>query len=120
MHQQWPWFKSNLDLIEMLLSKTEPAIAAHYDEVLVSDSVTAVRSQAQQNGNPEVAEDERALINLGASLRDQLSATETAVLKVTGNSSVEAAVSTPPAGHATGNASRVLKCFLRVFTQLLS
>ena len=92
MHQQWPWFKSNLDLIEMLLSKTEPAIAAHYDEVLVSDSATAVRSQVHQNEKCEV-EDERALIHLGASLRDQLSATETAVLKVTGNSSVEAAVS---------------------------
>ncbi|KAH8065368.1 phosphoenolpyruvate carboxylase [Aureococcus anophagefferens] len=35
MYEEWPWFKTNVDLIETLLAKLEPEIAKHYDAVLV-------------------------------------------------------------------------------------
>lgn len=35
MYHKWPFFQSTLDLIEMVLAKAEPSIAARYDEVLV-------------------------------------------------------------------------------------
>ena len=80
-------FQSNLDLIEMLLSKTEPAIAAHYDNILVGGhSPESEVGDGEKNGE-KVA----ALVGLGASLRGQLAATEAAVLNVTGNESVESA-----------------------------
>ena len=84
MHEQWPWFQSNLDLIEMLLAKTEPAIAAHYDAVLVGGT---------EDDSEEGIEKMSDLTNLGSSLRDRLAQTEQAVLKVTGSASVEAACS---------------------------
>ena len=86
MHAQWPWFQSNLDLIEMLLSKTEPAIAAHYDDTLIGNF-----AEAAVGGGDNIGEKAGALVELGISLRDQLSATEDAVLKVTGNKTVESA-----------------------------
>ncbi len=90
MHTEWPWFQSNLDLIEMLLSKSEPAIAAHYDNVLVG-SGAAARDAGGGGGDAMDADKEAALAALGASLRERLAMTEAAVLKVTGNDSVEAA-----------------------------
>ena len=84
MHKQWPWFQSNLDLIEMLLAKTEPAIAAHYDDVLVNSAADA----STENGDKS-----SQLQTLGSSLRDRLAHTEQAVLKVTGSESVESACS---------------------------
>ena len=88
MHANWPWFQSNLDLIQMLLSKTEPAIAAHYDKTLVASSADAELADGMSK-----CENATALMKLGISLRNQLSETEAAVLKVTGNESVESAVS---------------------------
>ncbi len=35
MTRSWPFFKSTLDLIDMVLAKTEPQIFARYDEALV-------------------------------------------------------------------------------------
>jgi phosphoenolpyruvate carboxylase len=36
MYRDWPMFHATLDLIEMVLAKAEPDIAAHYDRYLVS------------------------------------------------------------------------------------
>ena len=70
----------------MLLSKTEPAIAAHYDDTLIGNF-----AEAAVGGGDIIGEKAGALVELGISLRDQLSATEDAVLKVTGNKTVESA-----------------------------
>lgn len=36
MYKEWPFFRSTVDLIEMVLGKADAPIAKHYDEVLVS------------------------------------------------------------------------------------
>ncbi len=63
MYQHWPFFRSTVDLIEMVLSKADPAPSEGYDKGLVP---------------PE-------LHSLGAELRAALQKTEEAVLKVSGN-----------------------------------
>ena len=62
MYREWPFFRSTLDLIEMVLAKTDSRIAAHYDQVLASPD----------------------LQKLGAELRDRLCKTTASVLTVTG------------------------------------
>jgi len=37
MYKEWGSFKTTVDLVEMVLAKSEPAIAAHYEGELVSD-----------------------------------------------------------------------------------
>jgi len=37
--KEWPFFRSLLDLLEMVLAKADPDIAAYYDRVLVSDDL---------------------------------------------------------------------------------
>jgi len=65
MYARWPWFRTNVDLIETTLAKTEPAVAAHYERLLV-----------------DPADENLAL--LGADLRARLAATTEAVLRVSG------------------------------------
>lgn len=36
MYEEWPFFQSTMDLIEMILAKADMRIAAMYDSVLVS------------------------------------------------------------------------------------
>lgn len=38
MYREWPFFQCTIDLIEMVLAKSDLSIAKHYDEVLVSPS----------------------------------------------------------------------------------
>ncbi|PNW85106.1 hypothetical protein CHLRE_03g171950v5 [Chlamydomonas reinhardtii] len=64
MYREWPFFGSTVDLIEMILAKTDPRIAALYEEVLVND--------------PEEKK-------LGAELRERLQRCQGAILKVTGH-----------------------------------
>jgi phosphoenolpyruvate carboxylase len=40
--KDWPFFRSLLDLLEMVLSKADPDIAAYYDRVLVPDELRAL------------------------------------------------------------------------------
>jgi phosphoenolpyruvate carboxylase len=40
--KEWPFFRSLLDLLEMVLSKADPDIAAYYDRVLVPDELKAL------------------------------------------------------------------------------
>lgn len=60
MYRDWRWFRSTINLIQMVLAKAEPGIAAHYDRVLVPDD----------------------LRELGDELRQRLAATRSAVLRV--------------------------------------
>ncbi|OLO10038.1 phosphoenolpyruvate carboxylase [Chromohalobacter japonicus] len=61
MRARWPFFGTYLDMLEMLLAKADPDIAAYYERRLV---------------------DEPALQTLGKSLRQRLSHLETALLDI--------------------------------------
>jgi phosphoenolpyruvate carboxylase len=37
MYKEWGSFRTTVDMVEMVLAKSEPAIAAHYDAKLVKD-----------------------------------------------------------------------------------
>jgi len=63
MYREWPFFRSSIDLIEMVLAKADAGIAAEYDRRLVPP----------------------ALRPLGASLRERLARAIVAVLDVTGH-----------------------------------
>jgi phosphoenolpyruvate carboxylase len=63
MYREWPYFRSVIDLFEMVLAKAEPAIAAEYDRRLVSP----------------------ALRPLGDDLRARLERARQAVLAITGH-----------------------------------
>ena len=63
MYRDWPFFTSTVDLIEMVLAKAEPAIAARYDADLTP---------------PE-------LQKFGRELRDRLAAAIRAILEITGH-----------------------------------
>lgn len=62
MYKEWPWFNTTIDLIEMIMAKSERAIAEYYDRRLVQD--------------PE-------LLALGQKLRERFQVTEQAVLDIT-------------------------------------
>lgn len=64
MYSNWSTFGTTIDLVEMVLSKSEPAIAKHYDDMLVTD---------------ELAQE------LGSEVRDLHIATEKAILELTGH-----------------------------------
>ncbi|ONK66264.1 uncharacterized protein A4U43_C06F5910 [Asparagus officinalis] len=63
MYEEWPFFQSTIDLIEMVLAKADTSITKHYDEVLVSEN---------RRG-------------LGEKLRTELVATEKFILAVGGH-----------------------------------
>ena len=60
MYQNWPWFTTNIDLVETLLAKSDGTIAAYYDTVLVDRADTDS-------------------VELGEQLRGALAQTENAV-----------------------------------------
>ena len=63
MYEGWPFFRSTLDLMEMVVAKASPEIAALYDAALVPASLRPI----------------------GVSLREDLARTERALLQVTGH-----------------------------------
>ena len=63
MYEQWPFFRSAIELIEMVLAKAEPQIAAEYDRQLVPDDLEPI----------------------GRLLRARLADTVALVLRVTGH-----------------------------------
>ncbi len=67
MYQEWPSFRTTVDMVEMVLAKSEPRVAQHYESMLVSD---------------EKAKD------LGAEIRKLHSQTEDAVLDLAGHSAL--------------------------------
>jgi phosphoenolpyruvate carboxylase len=60
MYEQWPFFKAYVDLLEMVLAKAEPGIAAYYESRLAPERMKA----------------------LGADLRKRLETVTAAVLKL--------------------------------------
>mmetsp|Transcript_14188 Transcript_14188/g.13713 ORF Transcript_14188/g.13713 Transcript_14188/m.13713 type:complete len:921 (+) Transcript_14188:137-2899(+) len=64
MYQDWPWFRTIIDLVEMILSKSESDIAANYDKQLVNDEQS---------------------LALGRELRALLEGTTQSVLAITGH-----------------------------------
>ncbi len=61
MYQEWPFFQSTIDLIEMILAKADMRIAELYDQQLVADP------------------SQRAL---GATIRDRFMTTVQSILQV--------------------------------------
>merc|ERR1712157_373394 len=68
MYGEWPWFRETVDLIAMILSKTDFSISKNYDDQLVDKSTDVAK--------------------LGDSIRGMLVATREAVIKVTGTKDV--------------------------------
>lgn len=64
MYNNWGSFRAMVDVVEMVLAKSEPAIAAHYDNLLVQDD------KAKE---------------LGVEVRKSHLATEKAILDLTGH-----------------------------------
>lgn len=71
MYTEWPWFRETIDLIAMILSKTDFSISANYDKQLVDKT-------------PE-------LMSLGEEVRAKLVQTRQAVLDVTQSTDVAGA-----------------------------
>jgi phosphoenolpyruvate carboxylase len=63
MYREWPFFRSTMDLVEMVLAKASPGISAYYDARLVP----------------------AALLPLGQRLRGDLQRTIDATMEVTGH-----------------------------------
>jgi len=63
MYEGWPFFRSSIELIEMVVAKASPEIAALYDAALVPESLRPI----------------------GVALREDLARTERALLQVTGH-----------------------------------
>ena len=63
MYREWPFFQSTIDLIEMVLAKTDLHIVKHYDELLVDPTRQPI----------------------GAELREALSVTQKLVLLISGH-----------------------------------
>jgi phosphoenolpyruvate carboxylase len=69
MYSKWPWFTAFVDVVDMVMAKSEPLIAENYDRQLVGSL-----------DRP----DKEELLALGARLRDELSTTKTELLKLRG------------------------------------
>jgi len=65
MYEQWPWFREIIDLLAMILSKTDFSISENYDNLLVEKTTD--------------------LKNLGKEVRDKLVETRQAILDVSGS-----------------------------------
>ena len=68
MYEEWPWFRETIDLIAMIVSKTDFSISKNYDNQLV-----------EKNGG---------LMELGEEVRSKLVETRQAVLDVTQSTDV--------------------------------
>jgi phosphoenolpyruvate carboxylase len=53
--KEWPFFRSLLDLLEMVLSKADPDIAAYYDRVLVPDDLRALGQELRASCRRTIA-----------------------------------------------------------------
>ncbi|MEH6650783.1 MAG: phosphoenolpyruvate carboxylase [Motiliproteus sp.] len=67
--EQWPFFRSYIDMLEMVLAKAEPAIARHYEQCLVEPELRPLGSQLRhqlrqaQKLIPELKQTDRLLSN---------------------------------------------------------
>lgn len=65
MYKQWPWFREIIDLLSLILSKTDYSISQNYDDILVDKT-------------PD-------LLALGDEVREKLVETRQMVLEVSGS-----------------------------------
>ncbi|GBG34623.1 Phosphoenolpyruvate carboxylase [Hondaea fermentalgiana] len=72
MYKEWPWFGEILDLIAMILSKSDPPIAANYDKQLIPGA----------SDDDSVKKD---MVELGESIRGSLKRTCNKVLEISGH-----------------------------------
>lgn len=49
MYNEWDSFRTTIDLVEMVLAKSDPVIAKHYDDVLVSEDLAKELGQEIRN-----------------------------------------------------------------------
>jgi phosphoenolpyruvate carboxylase len=70
MYRTWPWFNALIDVVDMVLAKSEPGISENYDTQLV----------ATLDHRPDVKE----LLALGSSLRQELGETRKEILALRG------------------------------------
>lgn len=56
MARDWPFFQSSLDLVEMVLAKADPQIAAHYDRVLVPEELRPLGAELRARFETTVRE----------------------------------------------------------------
>ncbi|GAA3545242.1 phosphoenolpyruvate carboxylase [Zobellella aerophila] len=56
MHQQWPFFRARLDMLEMVFLKADAGLAAYYDSVLVPEALRplGVRLREELNASLEL------------------------------------------------------------------
>ena len=69
MYKDWPWFRTIIDLIEMILVKSDKHVAKNYDDQLVHDESSK---------------------QLGETLRHRFDMTSKSVLAISQNSSLQA------------------------------
>lgn len=48
MYQQWPFFATYIDMLDMIVGKTDIDIAAYYDQQLVAEDLRAIGEQLRQ------------------------------------------------------------------------
>jgi phosphoenolpyruvate carboxylase len=48
MYQQWPFFATYIDMLDMIVGKTDVDIAAYYDQQLVTDDLKPIGAQLRQ------------------------------------------------------------------------
>ena len=48
MYQQWPFFATYIDMLDMIVGKTDVDIAAYYDQQLVSDELKPIGVKLRQ------------------------------------------------------------------------
>ena len=63
MHRAWPWFRTVIDLLDLICAKSEPRIAKNYDDQLLSD---------------------KASLELGSDIRDMFEKTKESILALSG------------------------------------
>jgi phosphoenolpyruvate carboxylase len=68
MYSEWPWFQTLVDLLEMILVKSDAQVAANYDRVLVKDE---------------------NCLRLGRELRERMKISEDAVLTISKNTTLQ-------------------------------
>ena len=49
MYEEWPFFQSTMDLVEMILAKADMRIASMYDDVLVTSPEERQMGQMLRN-----------------------------------------------------------------------
>ncbi|UTW11813.1 phosphoenolpyruvate carboxylase [Marinobacterium rhizophilum] len=55
MYRDWPFFRANIDMLEMVLAKSDPDIAAYYDGRLVSEELRVLGSSLRTRLRNSVA-----------------------------------------------------------------